>query len=60
MRRDYDSGGLIKHSRVQRIGNMVATADRVVAICPSGLEWLRKFDFGGAGFGGFRQAGTKP
>jgi hypothetical protein len=35
---------------------MVATADWVVAIFPTGLEPLRAFDLGSAGFRGFRQA----
>lgn len=60
VRRDYDWSELIKGKRVCRVVNMVATADWVVAIFPSGLEPLRRFDLGGAGFGGFHQAATEP
>src|SRR5262249_4541788 len=53
LRRDYDWTTLIAASRVKRVVNMVATADWVVAIFPSGMERFRQFDLGGAGFDGF-------
>ena len=56
VRRDYDWLSLIATNRVCRVVNMVATHDWVVAVFPSGLEPLHKFDLGGAGFGGFDQA----
>ncbi len=55
VRRDYDWRQMITSGRVRLVVNMVAAADWVVAIFPSGLESLRSFDLGGAGFGGFRQ-----
>lgn len=60
VRRDYPWRRFIAEGRVSKVVNMVATADWVVAIFPSGLEPLRRFDLGGAGFGGFRKAETEP
>jgi hypothetical protein len=60
VRRDYPWRQFIADGRVSRVVNMVATADWVVAIFPSGLEPLRRFDLGGAGFGGFRRAAAEP
>lgn len=58
VRRDYDWHSLMEGKRVERMLNMVATSDWVVALFPQGLEPFRWFDLGGAGFGGFRQART--
>lgn len=60
VRRDYPWHRFIAAGRVQRVVNMVATADWVVAIFPSALEPLRRFDLGGAGFRGFYQADAEP
>jgi pimeloyl-ACP methyl ester carboxylesterase len=60
VRRDYNWQALINSQRVRRLVNMVATADWVVAIFPSALERWRRFDLGGAGFGGFTQAPEEP
>ncbi|HWB52494.1 MAG TPA: alpha/beta hydrolase [Stellaceae bacterium] len=60
VRRDYRWKRLIDQSRIRHLVNMVATADWVVAIFPSGLEPLRGFDVGGAGFGGFKEAAIAP
>jgi pimeloyl-ACP methyl ester carboxylesterase len=60
VRQDYTWGRFIAAQRVRNVVNMVATADWVVAIFPSGLEPLRPFDLGGAGFRGFRQVHTEP
>ena len=41
--------------QVQRVLNYVATADWVVAIAPSAVRHIPKFDLGGAGVTGFKQ-----
>jgi hypothetical protein len=61
VRRDYDWAALVATQRVHKVLNMVATRDWVVALFPKGLEPVRRFfDLGGAGFGGFNQAGLVP
>lgn len=58
VRRGYDWNEFLSAKRVSKVLNMVATRDWVVALFPQGLELLRRFfDLGGAGFGGFKQAG---
>jgi hypothetical protein len=59
VRRDYRWRRLIAEGRIRQVVNMVASADWVVAIFPSGLEPLPRFDLGGAGFGGFKEAKTE-
>ncbi|WP_181176190.1 alpha/beta fold hydrolase [Mesorhizobium sp. B2-3-4] len=56
VRSDYDWKTLVERGRVARVLNVVASADWVVALLPKSLEHFRKFDLGGAGFDGFRQA----
>lgn len=57
VRRNYEWNKLLAPKRVDKLLNMVATRDWVVALFPQGLEPLRRFfDLGGAGFGGFDQA----
>jgi hypothetical protein len=60
VRRDYPWHRFIRAGRVRSVVNMVATADWVVAIFPTGLEPLRSFDLGSAGFRGFREVGDEP
>lgn len=61
VRRDYDWANFLAAGRVNKVVNMVATRDCVVALFPEGLEPLRRFfDLGGAGFAGFDQAGRVP
>jgi hypothetical protein len=58
VRRGYNWAAFLSANRVHKVLNMVATRDWVVALFPQGLEPLRQFfDLGGAGFGGFNQAG---
>lgn len=59
VRSDYDWRTLIQSKRIERVMNYVASGDWVVAIFPRGLEPLRRFDLGGAGWAGF-QSGTAP
>lgn len=55
VRETYEWDTLVASGRVQKIFNVVATADWVVAIFPNGLRVLRSFfDLGGAGHVGFR------
>jgi len=57
VRRNYEWDEILAPGRVDKLLNMVATRDWVVALFPQGLEPLRRFfDLGGAGFGGFDQA----
>lgn len=56
VRRDFDWAGLVAAGRVERILNVVATADWVVALLPKSVEWFRQIDLGGAGFDGFADA----
>jgi len=61
VRRNYEWDKLLAIKRVDKVVNMVATRDWVVALFPQGLEPLRRFfDLGGAGFGGFDQARRAP
>lgn len=53
VRSDYDWASLLRWGRVERVMNYVAERDWVVAIFPRGLEPLRRFDLGGAGWSGF-------
>lgn len=54
VRRGYDWDSYYAQGRVQKAMNLVATADWVVALFPSGLAPWRVFDLGGAGFRGFK------
>lgn len=56
VRRDYKWKDRIEAGQVRQAFNMVATADWVVALFPTGLETWRVFDLGGGGFGGFRSS----
>ena len=47
----------IVKGQVQRVLNYVATADLVVAIAPSAVRHIPKFDLGGAGVTGFKHQG---
>jgi pimeloyl-ACP methyl ester carboxylesterase len=61
VRRDYDWNKLLSTNRIEKLLNVVATRDWVVAVFPMGLEPFRKrFDIGGAGFAGFNQALPAP
>ncbi|WP_417672244.1 esterase/lipase family protein [Roseibium sp.] len=54
VRNDYDWEQLVNAGRVEKILNLRATFDWVVAIFPNGLRWFRGFfDLGGAGHSGF-------
>jgi hypothetical protein len=54
VRRNYNWRDILKAGQVSVVANMIATADWVVALFPTGLEPWPVFDLGGAGFGGFR------
>ena len=56
--RDYDWRSLVSTGRVEKIHNVRASEDSVVALLPKSIEHWKKFDLGGAGFDGFDQAGT--
>lgn len=57
VRQNYEWNTLVSSGRVQKIFNVIATADWVVAIFPNGLRPLQfLFDLGGAGHAGFRDA----
>ncbi|WP_375456779.1 hypothetical protein [uncultured Methylobacterium sp.] len=60
VRRDYPWLPLVDSGRVARFQNVCAGGDWVVALLPKSVEWFRKFDLGGAGFDGFRDAGKRP
>ncbi len=60
VRRDYNWSDPVKSGRVCKVHNVPAAADWVVALLPKSIEWLKKFDLGGAGFDGFEQAGEVP
>ncbi|WP_417686501.1 alpha/beta fold hydrolase [Roseibium sp.] len=54
VRNDYDWVRLVEAGRVEKILNIRATFDWVVALFPYGLRWFRGFfDLGGAGHSGF-------
>ncbi|MEP4033375.1 alpha/beta hydrolase [Roseibium polysiphoniae] len=54
VRTDYDWKRLVDGGRVEKILNLRATFDWVVALFPNGLRWFRNFfDLGGAGHTGF-------
>lgn len=54
---DFAWRTMIDHARVHRFQNIVASADWVVAWLPKSVDWWWRFDLGGAGFDGFRDAG---
>ncbi|MEL7099832.1 MAG: alpha/beta fold hydrolase [Pseudomonadota bacterium] len=57
VRGNYDWGRLVRSNRVEKIFNVTATADIVVAMFPYGLRPLQRiFDLGGAGHVGFSPA----
>ncbi|MFK8034050.1 MAG: esterase/lipase family protein [Hyphomicrobiales bacterium] len=57
VRTDYEWDKLVASGRVEKIFNVVATADWVVAIFPNGLRFLQSFfDLGGAGHVGFEKS----
>lgn len=63
VRCDYDWKSLVntEEQRVQKLLNVRASADWVVALFPKSLEWWKQFDCGGAGFDGFKDAdGSDP
>ena len=60
VRSDYDWKGLVRSGRIARVMNYVASRDWVVAIFPRGLEPLRMFDLGGAGWSGFLDGSAPP
>lgn len=59
VRPDFPWTRFVSAGRVDRIFNIVATSDWVVAIFPNGLRPLKSlFDLGGAGHRGFDEAAT--
>jgi predicted esterase len=58
--RDYDWQAVVDDKRVEKVHNVRASADWVVALLPKSIENWKNFDLGGAGFDGFDQAGTCP
>ena len=58
VRTDYPWKDLVEQGRVEKIFNVVATKDWVVAAFPNGLRWFQRlFDLGGAGHNGFDEVG---
>lgn len=67
VRSDYPWAQLIENGRVERVVNVVASADWIVAHFPKAFEQVAElfgigvrhawFDLGGAGFNGFRDSG---
>ena len=56
VRTDFPWGRFVRAKRVEKIFNIVATADLVVAVFPNGLRRLQSiFDLGGAGHDGFSE-----
>ncbi len=54
VKRDYDWSGLIRDRRVEKVLNLVASADWVVAWFPKALQDMGLQDVGSAGYDGFR------
>ena len=51
---DFDWNGLIQNKRIEKVVNIVASADWVVAVFPKTFQTLRLQDLGSAGHDGFR------
>jgi pimeloyl-ACP methyl ester carboxylesterase len=60
VQRNFPWKEFVDAGRLQKLHNVRAAYDWVVALLPKSVEWMRFFDLGGGGFDGFRAVGTHP